>query len=217
MDSTNWLSRLTPRERASVGIFLALLFLGSGILAGRLWGGSGEVVVEEAPPAEPVVSSAEEEEIYVHVCGQVKNPGVYKLPSSSRVFQALERAGGPTEKADLEFLNLAQKLADGEKVYVPAKGEVPAPEKLVGTSRTAAAGSKQTKEKNTQQKLTGKININTADSEKLQLLPGVGPAIAQRILDYRQQIGRFTSIEQLLEVSGIGPKTLERIREHVEL
>jgi len=208
---TNWFGRLSPRERASVAIFLSLLLLGAGLLVGRSWGGE-EVVLQEPQTVAP---EPEPETIYVHVCGQVKKSGVYQLPASSRVFQALERAGGPTEKADLEFLNLAQELLDGSKIYLPAKGEAPPEEKIQGSiseapqSRTTAQKSKQA--------LRGKVNINTANATQLQLLPGIGPAIASRILSHRQSIGRFDSMEQLLDVSGIGPKTLEKLREHLEL
>lgn len=196
-----------------MAIFLSFLLLGAGILVGRSWGKDQESPVQEQEIEEP--QPAEPQKIYVHVCGQVKEPGVYQLPSSARVFQAIERAGGPKERAELEFLNLAQELTDGSKIYLPAKGEAPSSQKLAGSiSETPAAQSRATTQKKT---LTGKVNINTANQAQLQLLPGVGPAIASRILSHRQSIGRFTSPEQLLEVSGIGPKTLEKMREHLEL
>lgn len=213
---TNWFSRLSPRERASVVIFLSLLLLGAGLWAGRTWGEDPEQLVVEEPKVENIQEKMEPEQIYVHVCGQVKKPGVYQLPGNSRVFQAIEKAGGPGEKADLEFLNLAQELTDGSKIYLPGKGEAPLAQKLAGSVAESPA-AQQPRAAAPKKTLTGKINLNTANSTQLQLLPGVGPAIASRILSHRQSIGRFTSIEQLLDVSGIGPKTLEKLREHLEL
>lgn len=143
--------------------------------------------------------------VFVHVVGHVKEPGIYRLGAGARVFDAIAAAGGATEDADQSALNLAQPVSDGEQVRVPAVGEAPAPDASSGAPNgggaSAAAG--------------GKINLNSATVEELDTLPRVGPAIAQRIIDYRQQHGRFTSVDQLGDVSGIGDAMLAALRDRV--
>lgn len=137
--------------------------------------------------------------LVVHVVGEVHAPGVYELEPGSRVSSAIDAAGGSTDQAFLEGVNLARLLVDGEQIIVPDSA---AP--VTAGADAASTGSAD-----------GTVHLNTADLEQLQTLPRVGPALAQRILDWRTANGPFTSIEQLLDVSGIGPKTLEQIREHV--
>jgi len=145
--------------------------------------------------------------VVVHVVGQVRRPGVQRLPVGSRVQDAVEAAGGPTRGADLARVNLARVLADGEQVQVPAPGD---PDPAVagpggagsgasGTAGGAAGGSRP-------------VSVNTADLAGLDTLPGVGPVLAQRILDWRAEHGRFTSVDELGEVSGIGEKLLAQLR-----
>lgn len=113
----------------------------------------------------------------------------------------LAAAGGPTAEADLDRLNLAAKVSDGERVYVPRRGE--AVEQAVAETGGAAVG--------------GKIDLNTATLEQLDTLPGVGPATAQAILDFRKRHGRFRSVSQLLEIRGIGESKLAQIRSRVRV
>lgn len=143
----------------------------------------------------------EEKFIIVHITGAVYNPGIYYLPEGARAFQAVEKAGGALEEADLERVNLAQPLYDGQAFYVPRKGD--------GGSGHAAGGSFA---HGGPVGIT-KININTADRAQLESLPGIGSVKAQNIISYREKNGPFKSIEDLLKVSGIGEKTLEGIRE----
>lgn len=142
--------------------------------------------------------------VFVHVVGHVKEPGIYRLGAGARVFDAIAAAGGATEDADQSALNLAQPVSDGEQVLVPAVGEAPAP----GASSRAPHGGASAA-------AGGKINLNSATVEELDTLPRVGPAIAQRIIDYRQQHGRFTSVDQLGDVSGIGDAMLAALRDRV--
>ena len=152
-------------------------------------------------------SGASGETVLVHVVGQVNAPGVVEIPTGSRVVDAIAAAGGATAEADTAAVNLARQAVDGEQVYVPAPGEVapvpgagPAPAGGPGggdTSGTPGAAS---------------VNLNSAGSEELQTLPGVGPALAQRILDWRESNGTFGSIDQLQDVSGIGPVVFEGLR-----
>lgn len=150
----------------------------------------------DAPDAQP------SQQLVVHVSGAVDAPGVVSLPSGSRVDDALEAAGGATAEADLSSINLARPLEDGEQIHVPVPGEEP-PQPAAGPAGDAVSGTGS----------TGSIDLNTASAAELEELPGVGPAIAQRILEHREKNGPFTSVDGLLEVSGIGPATLEKIRE----
>jgi competence protein ComEA len=132
----------------------------------------------------------------VYVSGAVHQPDVYTLPPDSIVKDALVAAGGATDDADLDRINLAQSVADGQHVYVPRVGEEDLPV-----------------EPPSSQADPGKVNINTADSRTLESLPGVGPVLAQRIVDYREAHGPFASIEEIMEVSGIGSATFEQMRD----
>jgi len=135
--------------------------------------------------------------VLVDVAGWVRHPGVYEFTEGARVIDAIDAAGGARPGAVLEALNLAALLVDGTQVLVSREGETPAPPVLGG----AVVG--------------GLINVNTATATELEELPGVGEVIAQAIIDYRTENGPFTSVDQLLDVSGIGDATLEDIRDLV--
>ena len=146
--------------------------------------------------------------LLVHVVGQVRRPGVVRLPPGSRVLDAVQAAGGATSSADLNHLNLARPVADGEQIVVLKPGEsIPAG----GVPGSAGQGS------TTAGSAGGLVDLNTADASALDSLPGVGPVIAQRILDWRTQHGRFSSVDELGEVSGIGDKLLAQIRPKVRV
>jgi competence protein ComEA len=160
-----------------------------------------------ASPAAAVVSPTAGL-LYVDVSGAVRKPGLYRLPAGSRVADAIEAAGGPARHADLEPLNLAEPLTDGVKVDVAGKGDAAtAPVASAGSVATGAVPSPS----------VPVVNINTADEPTLELIPGVGPVTANAILAYRNRIGRFSAIEQLLEVNGIGPATIENIRPYISI
>jgi competence protein ComEA len=139
--------------------------------------------------------------LIVHVCGAVKNPGVLELKEGDRVVDAINLSGGATDEANLDALNLAAKLTDGQKVYVPKKGEQVSGN-LAGVS-----------ENNSNE--TPLVNINTASAEVLDSLPGIGEVLAQRIIEYRESKGNFSSIEQLRNVEGIGPKKFDHLKDKV--
>ncbi len=147
--------------------------------------------------------------VVVHVVGRVRHPGVRQLPAGSRVADAVEAAGGTTGKADLSALNLARVLVDGEQVRVPAVGDPVAPVPLPGPGGVGGAGSGGV--------AGAPVSLNSADLAALDTLPGVGPVLAQRILDWRTAHGRFTSIDELGEVSGIGEKLLAQLSPLVTL
>jgi competence protein ComEA len=139
--------------------------------------------------------------LVVHVAGAVADPGVHELPAGSRVVDAIESAGGLTAEADGSRINLAAPVADGERVYVPKVGEA-APPPVAGDSGGSSAAAAS----------TGPVDLNSADESALDALPGVGPATAAAIIQHREQIGRFTSVDQLLDVRGIGEAKLEQLR-----
>jgi competence protein ComEA len=165
----------------------------------------------EENPAEPKASgtSGNGATAVVHVVGAVKNPGVYSLPLSSRVLDAVKLAGGLAKDAAPEAINLAAQIRDGEQLRIPRRGEtgqVSAP----GTH--ASGGSDGTGGPDAP---PGKVNVNTADLAQLEELPGIGPALAGRILEFRQANGPFKNLGELDAVSGIGPALMGNLREHV--
>jgi competence protein ComEA len=137
----------------------------------------------------------------VYVTGAVINPDVYQMEEGCIIRDAIVAAGGSTADADLSRINLAQQVCDQQQIYVPRLGEENPPPVI---SPSTATGGTQT---------TGKVNINTATAEELDTLPGIGPAIAQRIIEYRQTSGPFQSIEEIKKVSGIGDKLFEQLKE----
>lgn len=141
-------------------------------------------------------------EIVVDVKGAVKEPGIYRLPPDSRVYEAIEAAGGTTDEADTGQLNLADFLTDGMAVVIPVEGE----ELSEGGIQTGGSGPLGT---------LGKVNINRASEEELQTLSGIGPAKATAIVRDREKNGPFKTEDDLTRVSGIGEKTLENIREEI--
>ncbi len=155
-----------------------------------------------APSATPIPR------IVVQVGGAIRQPGVYRLEAGARVADAVEAAGGPTTDADISHFNTARRAIDGEMIIVPRIGETPVPPP-VGVPTTGAPRATTTLPR------TGKVNINTASVAELDVLPGIGPQLAQRIVDYRQAHGPFARIEDLDNVSGIGPATIERLRDLV--
>jgi len=162
---------------------------------------------DEAPPASaPAIQVGETEggssRVTVHVAGAVRQPGVYRLPSRSRVVDAVRRAGGTRRRADLSALNLAAKLEDGRQVVVPLRPRAGAPVAAAGGTATASAGP---------------IDINTATAEQLDELDGIGPGMAGAILEYREEHGGFGSVEELGQVPGIGEKRLAALREKVRV
>jgi comEA protein len=165
------------------------------------------VPTEPTAPTEPTPSA----EVVVHVSGAVKKSGVYRLAPDSRVADAIEQAGGATQNADLDALNLAEPLQDGQKIHVPRKGEVSAPAVASVAPSRSPRSAPQAAAATTQ----FPINLNTATAEQLEAIPGIGPVLAQRIIEYRQTHGRFQSVDELLEVRGIGPKRLENMRPYV--
>ncbi len=156
---------------------------------------SGEQIAGRQPAEAATEDREDEPEIYIDISGRVKHPGVYSVPAGSRLFEVIEEAGGLLKDAEMDQVNRAEVVTDGQKIIIPAKGEQTSPV----TGMTAS----------------GLININTADSITLQEIPGVGPATAEKIIAYRTENGRFAAKEDIKNVSGIGDKTYEKMKDKI--
>lgn len=141
------------------------------------------------------------EDVVVDVTGAVRDPGVYRLPSGSRVNDAVQRAGGATAKANVEAINLAARLTDGQQVVMPARAESPA-----GVAPGSSTGAEA----------DGPISLGAATVEQLDTIEGIGPVTAQNIVDFRDQHGGVGSVDQLDQIDGIGPATMEALRARLQ-
>lgn len=185
------------------GIVMGLLSAGVILLASKP--PQGVAIVLRLPPSPvPVV---------VYVTGAVSEPGVYSLPVNSRVEDALQVAGGMTEEADINSVNLAALLQDGLEIHVSQKSKEFIPES--GASSPAGEG-RTADEQPATLTISYPININTASQAELESLPGIGPVTAQKIIEYRAENG-FTIIEDIQKVSGIGPATFEKIKDFISV
>ena len=178
---------LSPRAKAGGVVVLVLVGLGCAVLVSALGDHGSSSTVAPTASSAPASSA-----IYVHILGAVARPGLYELRDGDRAVDAVAAAGGLLETADQAQLNLARFLVDGEQIVVPVVGEVP----------VAVPGVTQ----------SGLVNLNTADAATLETLPRVGPAMAARILEWREANGRFTAVEDLLGITGIGEKTFEGLK-----
>jgi competence protein ComEA len=186
------------RILVAAGCLALLLFLGSKLLA-RPEASAGLSPPAAAPTATPAAAPTA---VVVDVVGAVRRPGLYRLAQGARIADAVSRAGGATPKADLALINLAAPLADGEQVVVPKRG-------AGGLAAPAGAGSSAGAPSG------GPVHLSTATLEQLDSLPGIGPVTAQKILDYRQEHGAFTSVDELDAVPGIGPARLDELKDLV--
>jgi competence protein ComEA len=198
-----------PQLAAYAVAAVVVVVLGVRFMQGQARGGSGAAAggaqVARAPASvkieRPVSTGA-----LVHVAGAVRHPGVYRLHDGDRVKDALERAGGARSGADVNAINLAAKVADGQQVVVPRRGAAAPAVGDAGTRKGAVAAATQPP-----------VSLNSATAAQLDTLDGVGPATAQKILDWRREHGGFRSIDDLGEVPGIGPKRMAALRGKVQL
>ena len=210
---TSWL------ERNRKTIFVALLLATIGGVGGfylrqpaqepiAIVPAEATVTPTPLPPPSPTPGR-----VRVYVTGAVSNSDVYILPEGSIIKDAILAAGGFTDEADLERINQALELQDQQQIHVPRLNEENPPPPVQGGEVNSQPGKNDSSDPSVE----GVININTATLEQLDLLPGVGPVIAQRIIDYRESIGSFPSIEAITEVSGIGEATFAKIKERISV
>jgi competence protein ComEA len=188
-------------------VAVALLFVGARAI--RAEGSSGPSYSSDAAGSSSsgdssgedgfsLSSSGQGSDVVVDVTGAVNRPGVYRLPAGARVTDAVERAGGASSKAQLEAVNLAARLADGQQVVVPEEGPGGAP--------LGAAGAGE----------DGPIGLGAATVDQLDTIDGIGPVTAEKIVEYRDQHGGLSSVDQLDQVSGIGPATMQSLRSRLQ-
>lgn len=204
---------LSKQQRWVIMILIGALVAGTMILAVRYYseGTRNEQVIdlENGETTDQAVDDATApvtQKAYVHVCGQVRKPGVYQLPVDARVFQAIDAAGGATEEADQAAINLAARINDGEQIYLPKKGEA---------VRTASGTGRQGRGSGSKAKPKWPLDINQASAEQLDFVPGIGPSMASKIIEYREQNGSFASLDDLKQVSGVGEKKLAQFRQYL--
>jgi competence protein ComEA len=203
-----WRDRVEELLGRRLDLWRVSLALGAIVVVALfLWGRGATARI--APPAtvpgpgsSVLVAPSPTPAVFVDVAGAVRAPGLYSLPAGARVADALTAARGPRPRADLTTLNLAQVLTDGTKIVVPAQGSGPGTVPAQPAAAPSPSGPLA-------------IPLNSADQATLEMLPGVGPVTALAIIGYRERAGGFTSVDQLLEVDGIGPATLEEIRPYL--
>lgn len=203
--------RIGKKKTAKVFIvlvFLAVFLLFSGCVQKTDEDSLEETVLSDGSQSGESTSQKEDtgqenpqETVFVYVCGAVNVPGVYELQKDARVFEAVEQAGGMTDAASPDAVNQARIVSDGEQIYVPTVEE--AQTQSLESAASSGAG------------VSGKVNINTAGKEELMTLTGIGEAKAQSIMDYREEHGGFTAIEDLMQIEGIKEGVFNKIREDI--
>jgi competence protein ComEA len=183
---------VTRSQALAIALALVALFVVGGRLLAHHGGGAAE---PEHTFATPTAAAPATARLVVDVVGAVRRPGLYRLQTGARIADALGRAGGTTPKADLEQVNLAAPVADGEQVVVPRKT-------AGGVSVAGARGASPNRP----------VQLSTATVEQLDALPGIGPVTAQKIVDYRTEHGAFSSVEELDAIPGIGPARIDQLR-----
>ncbi|MCA1839080.1 MAG: ComEA family DNA-binding protein [Actinomycetota bacterium] len=191
--------RASPGELGAIALGAALILGGSAFVWARTSGPPPAEIKHVASVARSSAAVTVVKKVTVHVAGMVVTPGVYELNEGARVKDAIAAAGGPAAGADVNALNLAALLQDGQKIFVPKPGEASG-----GQNEGAQGGM-----------AAGKVNLNTASESELESLPSVGPVMAGRIIQYRQTKGGFRSVRDLLKVDGFGPRKFESLKDLV--
>ncbi len=194
-----------------VGTFIIIIFLAGSYYFDGAGSNTRKIQKQESTGLMLESNSAsvrekENNKIIIYITGEIKNPGVYQIAPADRLINLVELAGGFTRAADKEKINLASPLIDGEKIEIPPK-----------KSKSEIEFIEQYGENESSNISDSKININRADQKELEKITGVGPGKAENIIDYRDKNGFFSSFNQLLDVSGIGEKTLEKIKDEISL
>lgn len=206
---------MQSRKLKNAFLILTVIVISVVLLSFGIWkfsdGGSSDSesinIIQEEKSSETVMEE-DTGYIIVDISGEVVNPMVIELPAGSRIQDAISGAGGLTKNADISTVNRAEKLEDGTKILIPSKNET-SNGNISSSESSSGSASTNIKENN------NRVNINKADSEELRTLDGVGPAMAERIITYRNENGSFKTIEDLKNVSGIGDKTFEKLKNNI--
>jgi competence protein ComEA len=210
-------ARVRAGARVRLGVGAAILLVLAALVTAAVVGMTGQQTHRtEIPPVDDLAGAVESSApvapgreqpaiVFVHVLGAVRHPGLFELAEGSRVMDAVAAAGGLTEAADPAGVNLARLVGDGEQLYVPQLGEVQ-PGAPPGSSAASGGGA-----------TGGPIDLNRATVAELDTLPRIGPALAQRIVDYRDANGRFGNVEDLRQVTGIGEKIFAGLKDLVRV
>lgn len=184
-------------------VIAAVLFfwLNSGSDEIKIDEGNSSVIEEDGLSQQEV--NPPQGHLYVDIGGEVMKPGVYEVSEGTRLFEVIDKAGGLTEDADIDGINRAETVQDGQKIMIGRQGGNPN-ENREGYSANNVTDTGE-----------GKVNINTADAAALQTIPGIGPSKADRIIEYRESEGKFNEIDDIKNISGIGNKTFESIKEYI--
>jgi len=201
---------LSNQEKITIILLLILIIIGGGIVLYKNINSEENVTINRASDISENKSAMQIEipPVIIHITGAVKNPGVYQLKSTDRIVDAVKIAGGATEEANLDLINLAALLKDGQKIIVPCKIYSETGEEInknIDNNVEVMHFSSTS--------FSGKININTANATMLQTLSGIGPVLSERIIEYRNQNGFFGDIDDIKDVSGIGEKKYEGIKD----
>ena len=209
-----------PRRQIYAYVAVAAVVLAVGVryvvlpqAAGPAGGEPLVLAAASPPPASPaaVASPSAAADVVVYVCGAVKSPGVVRLPADARVADALALAGGPGARAELDGVNLAAKVVDGQQIMVPERGAAV----VAGGSATSAASGSAASTGGSSTAPGAPVNINTASLDELDALSGVGPATAQKIIDYRLANGPFKVVDDIKNVSGIGDSKFAAMKDSI--
>ena len=203
---------LSNQEKIVIIVLLILIIVGVGIVLSKSINREDNFIVNRASDISennPVIQK-EVPPLIIHITGAVKNPGVYQLKSTDRIVDAVKIAGGETEEANLDLINLAALLKDGQKIIVPSKIYNENGEEI---NKNIDNNTGVMYSSSSSGSISGKININTANATMLQALPGIGPVLSERIVEYRNQNGFFGVIDDIKDVSGIAEKKFEGIKD----
>lgn len=197
---------LSNQEKITIIFLLIVIIIGIGIILYKNFNNEDNLALNSPSnfSENNIAEKIEVPSVIIHISGAVKNPGVYKLKSIDRVVDAVKIAGGITERANPDAINLAALLKDGQKIIIPYK---------ISNQVTVESDKNIEEVYSSSSSPSDQININTADDNTLQSLPGIGPVLSQKIIDYRNQNGLFEVIDDIKDVSGIGEKKFEGIKD----
>jgi len=197
---------LSNQEKITIILLLILIIIGIGIILYKNFNNEDNLALNSPSnfSENNITDKIEVPSVIIHISGAVKNPGVYQLKSTDRVVDAVKIAGGITERANPDAINLAALLKDGQKIIIPYK---------ISNQVTVESDKNIEEVYSSSSSPSDQININTADDNTLQSLPGIGPVLSKKIIDYRNQNGLFEVIDDIKDVSGIGEKKFEGIKD----